>query len=90
MATLKLNSVHHREDRIGGATERYSLCYVLGGDCHYETFARMPDVQKRVPALLSGGASELSLLTPDGAEISSHSGLLRLVRGAPAKAAALR
>lgn len=82
MATLTLNARGHGGDRDARTVERYSLCYVLGGDCYYELYARMVEAQKRLPALVAAGATDFSVLRPDGAEVSTHDDLIRCMGAA--------
>ena len=77
MATLTLNARRQGGDRDARAVERYSLCYVLGGDCCYELHAQMIEIQKRLPALVAAGAADFSVLRPDGAEVATHDDLIR-------------
>lgn len=84
MATLKLNAVDPGDDRDSRTVDRYSLCYVLDGDCHYEMHARMFEVQQRIPSLVAAGAAEFSLLRSNGIEIATHDDLVRRVRAVPA------
>ena len=77
MATLTLNARRQGGDRDARAVERYSLCYVLGGDCYYELHARMIETQKRLPALVAAGATDFSVLKPDGTEVATHDDLIR-------------
>lgn len=74
MATLKLKAFDPGGDR---AAERYSLCCLLHGDCHYEGHTRMIEVVQRVSALAAAGATEFSLVRADGVEVAAHDDLIR-------------
>ena len=77
MATLTLTARGHGGDCDARAVERYSLCYVLGGDCYYELHARMIEAKKRLPALVAAGATDFSVLRLDGTEVATHNDLIR-------------
>lgn len=82
MATLRLNARSQSDDRAPRGAARYSLCYVLGGDCYYELHARMVEAQRRVLALVGAGATDFSLLRSNGVEIANHDDLIRRAQAA--------
>ena len=84
MATLKLKAFGPSGEHAARAAELYSLCYVLHGDCHYEGHTRMIEVEHRVSALTTAGATEFSLLRADGVEIATHDDLIHRVGTAAA------
>jgi len=65
---------------------RYSLCYLVGGDCHYELYERLSEAKERGCVLLKGGVEDLSLLRFNGTVVASHDELARIMhsnRAAP-------
>lgn len=58
---------------------KYSLCYLVGTDCHYELYARLSEAKERVCVLLKDGVEDLSLLRLNGTVVASHDELTRIM-----------
>lgn len=61
------------------ANMKYSLCYLVGTDCHYELYARLSEAKERICVLLKDGVEDLCLLRFNGTVVASHDELMRIM-----------